>query len=122
VTYVVGEFYWRVAVGERCVVDDYICPPLMLSREVTAKEASWSQAEYLKPADLCAAFGSRRRRPSAAASMPTSRTRWSRPIAVPAACSGSWRWRRPCVQLAFTFFVRFASCAQAADRSLAAER
>ena len=57
VIYVVGEFYWRVSVGERCAVDDYICPPLLLSREVTAKEASWSQAEYLPPDQVCAAFG-----------------------------------------------------------------
>ncbi|MEI7614456.1 MAG: DUF4178 domain-containing protein [Betaproteobacteria bacterium] len=56
VTYVLGEFYWRVAVGERCEVEDYIFPPLMLSREVSEKEASWSEAEYLEPADLCAAF------------------------------------------------------------------
>ncbi|MFZ4535001.1 DUF4178 domain-containing protein [Propionivibrio sp.] len=56
VTYVVGEFYWRVAVGESCLVEDYICPPLMLSREVTDKEASWSESDYLEPEALCAAF------------------------------------------------------------------
>ena len=56
VTYVVGEFYWRVSVGETCLVEDYILPPRMLSREVTEKEASWSESEYLEPEDLCAAF------------------------------------------------------------------
>ncbi len=56
VSYVVGEFYWRVSVGETCQVDDYISPPQMLSREVTNKEATWSESEYLEPEDLCAAF------------------------------------------------------------------
>ena len=56
VTYVVGEFYWRVSVGESCLVEDYICPPKMLSREVTDKEASWSESEYLEPETLRAAF------------------------------------------------------------------
>ena len=56
VTYVVGEFYWRVAVGETARVDDYICPPLMLSREVTEKEASWSQGEYLDAEEVRSAF------------------------------------------------------------------
>jgi len=57
VTYVVGEFYWRVVVGETCTVEDYVCPPLMLSREVNAKEATWSSAEYLLAAEVVAAFG-----------------------------------------------------------------
>lgn len=56
VSYVVGEFYWRVSVGETCEVDDYIMPPLMLSREVTKKESTWSESEYLEPEELCAAF------------------------------------------------------------------
>ena len=56
VIYVVGEFYWRVTVGERCAVDDYICPPLMLSREVNERESTWSQAEYLEPDEVRAAF------------------------------------------------------------------
>jgi hypothetical protein len=59
VIYVVGEFYWRVAVGETCQIDDFVCPPLLLSREVTAKEANWSQSEYLEPDEVCAAFAVR---------------------------------------------------------------
>ena len=56
VTYVLGEFYWRVAVGESCLVEDYICPPVMLSREVTDQEVTWSEGLYLEPEALCAAF------------------------------------------------------------------
>ena len=55
-TYVVGEFYWRVSVGETCLAEEYICPPKMLSREVTDKEASWSEAAYLEPEELRTAF------------------------------------------------------------------
>ncbi len=45
-----------MSVGETCTLEDYICPPLMLSREMSKKEASWSQGEYLEPDDLRAAF------------------------------------------------------------------
>lgn len=72
-TYVVGEFYWRVAVGESCLVEDYICPPKMPSREVTDKEASWSESAYLDREDLRARSRSPRRRRSAKAFMPISR-------------------------------------------------
>ena len=57
VTYVEGEFYWRVSIGESCLVEDFICPPRMLSRELTDKEVTWSAGEYLEPEALCAAFG-----------------------------------------------------------------
>ena len=56
VTYVLGEFYWRVSVGETATVDDYIHPPRMLSREVTEKEVIWSQGDYLEAEELRTAF------------------------------------------------------------------
>jgi hypothetical protein len=56
VTYVVGEFYWRVSVGETCEAEDFIAPPRMLSRELSNKEVTWSQGEYLDAEALQSAF------------------------------------------------------------------
>ena len=56
VSYVLGEFYWRVEVGERCEISDYIAPPFQLSQERTDKELVWSQAEYLEPETVKTAF------------------------------------------------------------------
>ncbi|HET7434033.1 MAG TPA: DUF4178 domain-containing protein [Thermoanaerobaculia bacterium] len=59
VTYVVGEFYWRVKVGERVATADYIAPPHGLSREVTmsgAREVNYSHAVYMTPREVAKAF------------------------------------------------------------------
>ncbi|HJQ37474.1 MAG TPA: DUF4178 domain-containing protein [Thermoanaerobaculia bacterium] len=60
VTYVIGEFYWRVEVGEEVDTADYIAPPLGISKEVTrggAEEINYSHARYLQPEEVEAAFG-----------------------------------------------------------------
>lgn len=59
VDYVVGEFYWRVQVGEEVATDDYVRPGFMLSREANDREVSWTLSELLKPAEMTQAFGIR---------------------------------------------------------------
>ena len=59
---VLGEFYWRVEVGETVRASDYIAPPWMLSREVstseegTTGEINWSLGNYLPAPDVAKAF------------------------------------------------------------------
>jgi hypothetical protein len=53
---VAGEFTWRVRRGETNRVVDYVAPPLMLSRESTGNDLTWSQGLYVEPAVLAAAF------------------------------------------------------------------
>src|SRR5882762_5745271 len=44
--YVLGEFPWQVRRGETAVLDDFISPPRLLSREQTSQEVTWSIGEY----------------------------------------------------------------------------
>ncbi len=54
--YVVGEFTWKVKVGETWDTTDFVAPPRMLSRESSRKESTWSLGDYLPPEEVAAAF------------------------------------------------------------------
>ncbi len=59
VTYVVGEFYWRVEVGESVDTVDYIAPPFGISKELTttgAREIAYSHARYMTGEEVGQAF------------------------------------------------------------------
>ena len=51
-----GEFYWRVKVGEESKVADYIAPPYMLSMEQSLGDIIWSHAVYVPYDEIVEAF------------------------------------------------------------------
>lgn len=57
VDYVMGEFYWKVCVGENVQATDFIAPPLMLSEEISPSEVNWSLGVYLPKSEVEKAFG-----------------------------------------------------------------
>lgn len=58
VTEVAGEFYWRIKVGEKCTMTDFVAPPLIASRETYPglSEQTWSAGEYLTAREIADAF------------------------------------------------------------------
>lgn len=61
VTFVVGEFYWRVAVGETVKATDYVRPGTMVSCEEDGRERTWTRLEMLDRGEAERAFGIGRR-------------------------------------------------------------
>jgi hypothetical protein len=57
VRYVVGEFYWKVEVGEESQATDLIAPPYLLSEERTPTEVIWSHGEWIAGKEIWEAFG-----------------------------------------------------------------
>lgn len=56
VTYLDGEFYWRVQLGDENLCNDYVDPPLILSSEQSGNELTWSVGEYVEAPELWKAF------------------------------------------------------------------
>ena len=63
VSYVLGEFYWRVEKGESARLRDYIKPPYVVSQERTDREVSWSVGEHVEGDEVLRAFGVKRKPP-----------------------------------------------------------
>jgi hypothetical protein len=52
VEYVLGEFPWRVRVGDTAEMRDYVNPPRMISSETTEAEVTWSVGDYIPGATV----------------------------------------------------------------------
>jgi len=57
VEYVLGEFPWKVKVGEEARLEDYVAPPEGLSLERSGSEVNWSHVEHLDREEVAEAFG-----------------------------------------------------------------
>jgi hypothetical protein len=76
VTFVVGEFYWRVAVGEQAKVTDYARRGAMLSRERTSSEETWTQLDLLNWGEAERVFGLPPRSPYGGQPSPDETSPW----------------------------------------------
>lgn len=74
--HILGEFPWEIRRGDRIGVDDFVAPPLILSRETTDSESTWSSGTYTEPDRIWKAFkltGSPKKRVGVFANQPNPR-------------------------------------------------
>lgn len=76
-TSVLGEFPWVAKVGDAARVRDFICPPFVLSQEVTATESVWSAGEYIEPEEVWNAFSMAGAPPAKAGVAPAQPNPWA---------------------------------------------
>ncbi len=55
-SFAMGEFPWRLEVGQRVTVKDYIAPPRLLSEEITPDEVTYSVGTYQTGEEIAKAF------------------------------------------------------------------
>lgn len=65
VRYVEGEFYWRIKLGDKAQVSDFIAPPEALSVETSENEENWSLGYSVEAETIRKAFGVTRQPPFA---------------------------------------------------------
>jgi hypothetical protein len=82
VDYVLGEVYWKCAVGETVEVTDYTNDDLVLSRELIPGEVNWTFSAPIEWPVVAQAFGIPLQRNAAASSGGGSRTKQAVIIAV----------------------------------------
>jgi ribosomal protein L37AE/L43A len=56
VSYVLGEFYWRVVIGQKVRLRDFVAPPFVVSEERSSQELLYSVGEYIGSGELRQAF------------------------------------------------------------------
>lgn len=56
VRFVIGEFYWKVQVGEQSETTDFIAPPLTVSEDRSKQEIQWSAGRYIDSREVWRGF------------------------------------------------------------------
>lgn len=57
VMFVLGEFYWKVHLGDVAFTSDFVAPPFMLSMEAESGGVIWSLGQYVEPKIVADAVG-----------------------------------------------------------------
>lgn len=68
--YVMGEFPWKVQVGETAVCDDFVSPPRLLTREQIGEDVNWSLGEYTPKETIEQNFALKEKLPTPAGILP----------------------------------------------------